>query len=93
MSLAREIALKIFQSNLTLFSREKVYFHIQNHPNAHRLSQMPMRNLFNYHNLPENYKVCYQRGKIAIQHSGNLFQQSHLSYKFWLDVPLFSYGR
>lgn len=50
--------------------------------NTQRLSQMAMQNLFNYSNLTENYKVCYQRGKIAILHSGILFQQNHLTYNF-----------
>lgn len=50
--------------------------------NTQRLSQMAMQNLFNYSNLTENYKVCYQRGKIAILHSSILFQQNHLTYNF-----------
>lgn len=42
---------------------EKVQSHIQSCPDTSRLSQMTMWSLLNYSNLPENYMVCYQRGK------------------------------
>lgn len=42
---------------------EKVQSHIQSCPDTSRLSQMAMWSLLNYSNLPENYMVCYQRGK------------------------------
>lgn len=73
-----------------LCSLEKRFFSV------HGAVQMPQRrsqttvgNLFNYSNLTENYKVCYQRGKITILHSGSLFQQSHLSYNFWAGCASF----
>lgn len=49
---------------------------------AKGLSQTAVWNLSNHSNPTENYNVCYQRGNLAILHSGNLFQQIHLSYNF-----------
>lgn len=52
-----------------------------------------MWNVFNYSNLTENCEVCCQRGKITILHSGNLFQQIHLSYNFLAGCASFLFGK